>query len=32
MDSVNHVGYDMIGYRYHKYAIWVIGYGYNIEC
>ena len=31
-DSVNYVGYDTIGYRHHKYVIWVFGYGYGIGC
>jgi hypothetical protein len=31
-DSINHAGCDTFGYRHHKYAIWVFGYGYGIEC
>ena len=31
-NNVNHAGYDTIGYWHHKYAIWVFGYGYGIEC
>ena len=31
-DSVNYVWYDTIGYRHHKYTIWVFGYRYAIGC
>jgi hypothetical protein len=31
-DIVNHDGYDTIGYRHYKYAIWLFGYGYDIGC